>query len=67
MGLHRPFSGAGQNAYGRGFAVLEPVRSGYSPRVKDYQKYLFDFEKETDIPMQVLTQVNEKGLTGFLK
>lgn len=50
-----------------GFTVLEPIRPGYSPRVKEYQKFLFDFEKETDIPMQVLTQVNEKGLAGFLK
>ena len=49
-----------------GFVLLKSTSNGHSPRVKDYQKFLFDFEKETDIPIQTLRDVDQKGLGTFL-
>ena len=42
-----------------GFEIEEPVKNR-GPRVKDYKKYLFDFEKETDISLDFLKKINEQ-------
>ena len=43
-----------------GFAIEEPAVKNRSPRVKDYKKYLFDFERETKISLDYLKKINEK-------
>jgi len=48
-----------------GFEIL-PAKGNYAPRVKDYKKFMFDFEKETDIDVSILQKVNEEGLHHFL-
>lgn len=47
------------------FEIL-PTKGNYSPRVKDYKDFLFNFDKETDIDVAVLQKVNEEGLFDFL-
>lgn len=43
-----------------GFVIEEPAIKNRGPRVKDYKKYLFDFEKETDISLDYLKKINEQ-------
>ena len=43
-----------------GFEIEEPTMNNREPRVKDYKKYLFDFEKETDISLDYLKKINEQ-------
>ena len=43
-----------------GFVIEEPSVKNRGPKVKDYKKYLFDFEKETDISLDFLKQINEQ-------
>ena len=41
--------------------IIEETTTGNrGPRVKDYKKYLFDFEKETDISLDFLKKINEQ-------
>lgn len=48
-----------------GMEILPPARSGYNARVKDYKKYLFDFEKETNVELDTLMEVHKNGLSAF--
>ena len=49
-----------------GFEILPPTRKGYSPRVKDFKKYLFDFSKEMKVDTDVLSDINTNGLQRYL-
>ncbi len=44
----------------------EVIKGRYTPRVKNFKSYLFDFEKETDINAEVLKRINSEGLFDVL-
>ena len=43
-----------------GFEIEDTAVKNRGPRVKDYKKYLFDFEKETKISLDYLKKINEQ-------
>lgn len=48
-----------------GFSLLSKANS-MSKKVDDYKKYLFDFEKETNIDISILEKVQTEGIDNFL-
>ena len=45
--------------------VLENKGPYHKAAVKDYKKYLFDFDKETDISLETLKDVDKNGLMKY--
>ena len=43
-----------------GFEFKEKRENRHRPQVKDYKKYLFDFEKETNISFETLQKINKE-------
>ena len=48
-----------------GFEILQPARAGYSPRVKNHKKYLFDFKMELQINRSILLDIHRNGLRDY--
>ena len=48
-----------------GFALI-PKANSTSKKVENYKKYLFDFEKETDIDIAVLQKIEKEGIEQFI-
>lgn len=48
-----------------GFKLLSKANS-LSKKVENYKKYLFDFEKETNIDIAILEKVQKEGIDKFL-
>ena len=51
---------------GEGF-VIEPKGAKNKPAVKDYKKHLFDFDKEADISIETLQDVEQNGLMKYFR
>ncbi len=48
-----------------GFEILQPAKKGYSPKVKDHKKYLFDFKRELQISKEALLDIHRNGLRNY--
>lgn len=48
-----------------GHEIVPDKRKGYSPTVKDYKKYLFDFSTEATIHIEDLLKINREGLFDY--
>lgn len=61
--------GSEEKLRAEGFEVIPSPQSKYSLKVKDFKKYLFDFEKECPLTREMLAeyQINRRNLDDILE